>query len=259
LIYEFGLVGDGLDSIRLLDAVDYIERHWNDPGYCDNGWVDHRQAMFTMMKGFESMGIEMIDLDDDGIPEHDWFEEVATQLIDTQNPDGSWPYDCWGDQSISTAWALLTLEKAVPSFEVPMPVDVHPGSCPNPINLGKKGVVPVAIAGTEDLDVSQIDPASVRLYYDDAAYAVSPLRWAYEDVTTPFEPYLDKVTAYDCNTYGPDGYYDLTLKFDAQEVAALLAGTNDGDIVLLHLTANLLEEYGGTPLVGADVIKILNK
>jgi hypothetical protein len=160
---------------------------------------------------------------------------------------------------MSTAWALLTLEKAVPAFEVPVAVDVKPASCPNPFNVGLNGVLPVAIAGMEDLDVTQIDPTSVRLYYLDKALAVSPLRWSIEDVTTPYEPYLGKLSAYDCNTCGPDGLFDLTLKFDHREVAALLGPVSDGDVLVLKFAANLKEEFGGTPLVGEDVIRIILK
>jgi hypothetical protein len=37
------------------------------------------------------MGNGNFDLDGVGEPEHDWLAEVAQHLIDTQNPDGSWP------------------------------------------------------------------------------------------------------------------------------------------------------------------------
>jgi hypothetical protein len=181
--------------------------------------------------------------------------------VDTQNPDGFWPWDCWGDQILSTAWALLTLERAVPEFVIEVPVDIKPQSCPNPFNVGKKGVMPVAVLGTEDLDVTQIDPASVLLVLPDTAEpVVAPLRWALEDVATPYEPYVGKeLDAYACTKAGPDGYVDLTLKFSAPEVAAILGDVEDGDVLILQLTGNLKEEFGGTPILGEDVIRILSK
>ncbi|MQY56694.1 hypothetical protein GH140_00640, partial [bacterium] len=184
LLYEMALVGDSVDTDRVQDAIDYIERHWTDSvaGIYGTGWMNHRQAMFTMMKGFEVYGIELIDLDNDDVPEADWFVEVATHLIDTQNEDGYWPWDAWGNEILSTAWALLTLERAVPKIEIPVFVDIKPGSCPNPLNLKSKGVLPIAILGTEDFDVTKIDPATlilVREGYEEPG--VSPLRWAYED------------------------------------------------------------------------------
>lgn len=252
LLYEMGLVGDNAGTPRVQDAVGYIERTWTntDPNV---GWIGHRQAMFTMMKGLESLGIEYLDLDGGGIADDEWFPVVAQHLIDTQNGDGSWPHDYWGDQTVSTAWALLTLEKAVPTFEIPVPVDIKPTSCRNPLNVKNNGVLPVAVLGTADFDVAQVDPASVSLI------GISPLRWSMEDVATPYEPYMGKEGAYDCTTEGPDGYVDLTLKFEAQEVVQALGEVSDGDVLVIPLAGNLLEEFGGTPIVGEDVIVILKK
>ena len=253
LIYEMGLVGDDAATQRVVDAVDYLERHWYDPGVCGTGWMDHRQAMFTMMKGLEALGIDYLDLDGSGVADDEWFPLVAQHLVDTQQLSGAWPYDCWGNEVLSTAWALLTLEKAVPTFEIQVAVDVHPTSCPNPLNVGRKGVVPVAVLGTGEFDVTQIDPATVTLE------GVAPLRWAVEDVATPYEPFVGKLDAMDCNELGPDGYVDMTFKFNAQELVAALGPVNDGDVVVAALTGNLLEAFGGTPIVGEDVILILKK
>jgi len=98
-------------------------------------------------------------------------------------------------------------------------VDIKPTSCPNPINFKSKGVLPVAILGTDEFDVTQIDPASVRLE------GVAPLRWAIEDVATPFVGDIDD--CYDCTTAGQDGYDDLTLKFSTQEIVAALGDVNE--------------------------------
>ncbi len=138
--------------------------------------------------------------------------------------------------------------------EVAVPVDVKPTSCPNPLNFGSKGVLPVAILGTPGLDVHSIDPATVHLQG-----SVSPLRWSYEDVAAPFEPFLGKDGCYACSTTGPDGQVDLTLKFDSQSVvAALGTAWNDGDCVILNLSGLLKPENGGVPIVGEDwvILKI---
>jgi hypothetical protein len=58
-------------------------------------------------------------------------------------------------------------------------VDIKPGSCPNPLNVKSSGVLPVAILGTRDYDITTIDPTSIRLA------GVEPLRSSYEDVATP--------------------------------------------------------------------------
>ncbi len=109
LLYEMRLVDDPPGKQRVQDAIDYIERAWNDTGGGGSGWRNHRQAMFTMMKGLEAFDIHLIGA-------IDWFDEVSTHLWDTRVGvnDDHWPNDPWGDDILSTAWALLTLEKIVP-------------------------------------------------------------------------------------------------------------------------------------------------
>jgi hypothetical protein len=101
--------------------------------------------------------------------------------------------------------------------------------------------------------VTQIDPATVRLS------DVSPLRWSLRDKSTPFVPFVGKENCDDCNELGPDGYLDLTLKFNSLEVVAALGDVNDGDCIVLTLTGSLKEEFGSTPIVGEDVVVILKK
>ena len=91
-------------------------------------------------------------------------------------------------------------------------VDIKPGGCPTPINVGSKGVLPVAVLGTDDFDVTTIDPTSITLE------GVSPLRWAIEDVATPHQINVDECNIMDCHELTGDGYIDLTLKFDTQEI-----------------------------------------
>jgi hypothetical protein len=139
-------------------------------------------------------------------------------------------------------------------------LDIKPTSCPNPLEVKKEGVIPIAILGTGDLDVTRIDPASARIVIDleNPNLDVYPLRWAYEDVAAPFVPFLGREDCWaDCTEAGPDGYLDLTFKFDAQEVVAVLGELTDEQCLVLTMAANLMEAYGGRPLVGEDVVRIL--
>lgn len=140
-----------------------------------------------------------------------------------------------------------------PRDEIEVPVDVKPQSCRNPLNTGNKGVLPVAILGTGGFDVSQVDPTTIELE------GVSPLRWALEDVATPFSPFVGKKDAFDCTDEGADGFTDLTLKFDSQAIVGALGAVSDGDVLVLSLTGSLKPEFGGTPIVGEDVVVILKK
>ena len=121
-------------------------------------------------------------------------------------------------------------------------VDIKPGSSVNPFNVTAKGVLPVAILSTAELDATGIDPESIELE------GVSPLRWAFEDVGTAGDPEA-----------GPDGIVDLTLKFDSQEIAGAIGSVADGDTVALELTGNFSAAAGGNSFRGEDQVVIINK
>jgi hypothetical protein len=80
-------------------------------------------------------------------------------------------------------------------------IDVKPGSDENPVNLGARGTIPVAILGSADLDVRAVDVASVQ--FAGAAPAVDGQgrpRASLEDVDA-------------------DGIADLVLHFPIAELA----------------------------------------
>ena len=248
LLFEMAWYGDNSGTQRVQDAIDYIVRHWTDGGYSwpdPQGWHGNYQAMFTLMKGLEALGIDQID----GI---DWFDEVSDTIVATQHANGSWGPDFWdvwadGDTTLTTTWALLTLQKVSVQLGLTINLDIKPTSCPNPFNVKSKGVLPVAILGTEDFDVMMVDPSSVLLE------GVSPIRWSYEDVATPVGPDADTC---ECTTLGPDGYLDLTLKFDHQAIAAALGPVVDGEVRILTLSGMT---YDSIPIEGQDCVIILKK
>jgi hypothetical protein len=142
------------------------------------------------------------------------------------------------------------------SIGLVVPMDIKPTSCPNPFNIklidepenaksNKGGILPVALLGTEFLDVNDIDPASLLLE------GVAPVRYAYEDVTTPVEG-----DDCECTTLGADGYTDLTLKFQVRDISAVIAGAAPGSVLELKLTGQLLD---GTPFETTDCVWILHE
>jgi hypothetical protein len=140
-------------------------------------------------------------------------------------------------------WIRVVTLASTPITE--LEIDIKPGSCPNPLNVKSQGVLPVAILGTEDLDVTDIDVDTISLV------GVAPIRFDYEDVSTPFEGELC-----DCHEDGPDGYFDLTLKFDTQEIVTALGYVEDGEYLPLTLSATLVD---GTVIEGSDCIRIIKK
>ena len=193
------------------------------------------------------------DLDDDGIYETDAgteailtvnyaYLESINLLIDHTYTIHLKVTDSEGQSDI--AETTLTI---LPKPAVQVSVDIKPGGCPNPLNTKSSGVLPVAILGTADLDVTTIDPTSILLA------GVQPLRSSLEDVGTP----LVDANDCDCTNLGPDGLIDLTLKFETQKIVETIGEVNHGDIRELQLTGILYDPAPyETPIEGADCIVI---
>jgi len=132
-------------------------------------------------------------------------------------------------------------------------IDIKPGSCPNSLNRKSKGVLPVAICGTDEFDVTTIDPSTIQLTRDGVEGYVELLRWSYEDVATPYEG-----EECDCHDLNGDGYMDLSLKFSTQEVVGNLELVLvAGETIPLIVTGNLKEEYDGRYIIGQDCVWVL--
>ena len=137
--------------------------------------------------------------------------------------------------------------------EVQVYVDIKPSSCPNPLNLKSGGVMPVAVLGTEDFDVTAIDVSTIQLNREGFEEAgVVPIRWCYEDVATPYEG----TEECGCHDLNGDGYMDLTLKFDKKElIDTLRLSDKVGDTIPLTVTGVLNED--GTAIEGEDCVWVL--
>lgn len=193
--------------------------------------------------------------------------------IYTMNPDGTELMNYTNTPDLSEVlwdWQLTPM--------LFVNLDIKPGSCPNPLNVKspgedwlwvgdedeeqdadatstvmskpkqnrhKKAVLPAAILGSTDVDVMEIDLNTVMLN------GVPVLRWAYEDVATPMS---DDSEECECNSDGPDGYTDLTLKFLRDEIIASLGEVYDGQVISLTFSGQLID---GTPFEGSDCILII--
>ena len=144
--------------------------------------------------------------------------------------------DCCSQSYLSSAAIVLNGE--VVDVAQSVALDIHPTSCPNPINESRQGVVPVAILGSVDFDVSNIDPSTLLLE------GVPPRKWAIQDVATPYDGALCG-----CTEQGADGYLDMTLKFSAPLLVDELSILERNQEIELTLTGNLMD---GTPIVGSD-------
>ena len=157
-------------------------------------------------------------------------------------------------------------------------LDVKPGSCPNPLNVMAAGddwvqmegdnyedavdagvaaklgpmqpaklraVVPMAIIGTVDFDVSLIVPTSIQVL------GIPSLRYIYEDVAAPVDEGAEECV---CTDAGPDGYIDLTFNIDWDGMVAALGEVYDGEIVPISVNGQLTD---GRPFQGTDCVLII--
>ena len=130
-------------------------------------------------------------------------------------------------------------------------LDIRPQQCPNRMNVRRSGDLPVAIAGTDTVDVRDLDLDSIRLV------GVSPRRRfaRLADVATPFEPFIGRQEARDCTREGPDGFEDLLLRFNNRRVGRALGPVSDRELVVVPLTGMLVN---GAPIRGQDVIVVID-
>jgi hypothetical protein len=117
-------------------------------------------------------------------------------------------------------------------------IDIKPGSDPNSINLGEHGVLPVAILGTSDLDVTAIDPATVKIggviLKTRGSMKAPKFAYSFEDVNS-------------------DGFTDMMTFFDVQQLVS--EGVLQETTTELLLSGNL---YVGSPILGSDSVNIVH-
>jgi hypothetical protein len=152
----------------------------------------------------------------------------------------------WSVQAIDNSFAgsHFAMEQSFTIGKISISIDIKPGSCPNPLNVKSKGVLPVAVLGSSDFNVTEVDFSTIELE------GVTPIRCSIEDVSSPAN------SPNDCIPDGPDGYDDLCLKFDTQEIVNAISPVEDGQEVTLTLTGNLND---GTPIEGKDKVLIIAK
>lgn len=128
-----------------------------------------------------------------------------------------------------------------------VPVDIHPTSCPNPLNAKSGGLVPAAFLGTATTGVSLINPLDHRgititgINGVGEKISVKAVRIAYEDVSTPYGAEVECCDENSCTEDGPDEIGDLTLKFPMKSVdgnpgiADILEGHEKGTVLCLEI------------------------
>ena len=122
--------------------------------------------------------------------------------------------------------------------------DIMPGCCRNPFNPRSRGLVPAVLFGSNDLDVRDIDPSSLRLLERAAPVKNKIADHGVGSVSDPGG----------CSQTSPDGIADLMLHFAAADIAGALTTVCKGEVVTLELTGNL---YDGTRIEGETAVTIV--
>lgn len=212
-----------------------------------------------------------VDMDGDGAVDPGAtlanFTGIAALAVSEPNPDGSVDVyftadvDTQGTSSSSDdveGLYRINVEIVGPAIDVPL--DIKPGSCPNTHNAVSQGSLPVAILGTEDLDVTQIDVSTIELRRaDGTGGTVMPNEGPQGphtligDVGTPV---LDGEEECGCNASFSDGIADLRMFFRKGTLSDELE-LNDvasGESVALEIRGELLD---GTRFEGVDCVLLV--
>jgi len=206
------------------------------PDTCDGmgGCQDNNEADGTACG---TQGMECFEDDEcvSGACQDNGFQEAGTPCSD----DGEF---CTDDSCNEIGECVHT----------PSCLDIKPASCPNPVNAGSNGLIPIALIGSPGFDVSDVDLDTLELSrVDGVGGSVIPWRTKIRDVATPFAGELC-----DCHEFAGDGILDVLMKYRMSETAAALrlAGLPHGTILELQVTGNLLD---GSPFAAIDCVVVV--
>jgi len=214
---------------------------------------------------------ELVDLDGDGTAESNSvlkdFTGIDTLALGDRDADGmvaiffTADIDKNGTSSttddIEGMFRLVADSGAGPAT-IELPLDIKPGTCPNPHNPASNGVLPASISGTDELDVTTIDVSTIEIVRADGVGDPVPVSSGppgpdvlLEDTSTPFDGEVP-----DCHDLAGDGILDLTVKFDSTDLRNRLglAAFAVGEVVELVVRGTLLD---GTPFEAHDAVTIV--
>jgi len=166
---------------------------------------------------------------------------VCTDLITNQPTTVTWTTDSI-TITIPASFPIpadifceFTAEHPDPDPTIDVDIDIKPGSDPNSINTKSRGVVPVAILGSDSFDVTDVDVTTLTFGPDGA----SPVH----DLSDPetYDEHLQDVN--------DDGFLDLVSHYSQKEVGLCVDDTE------ATISGTLLD---GTPFEGTDSVRPLH-
>ena len=146
--------------------------------------------------------------------------------------DGTSGYELWKGESIS---------------EYAVEIDIKPWSDPNSVNRDKKGVIAVAILGSDVFDPTSLDPSMMSFDFCGATQTAHDLT----DSDHCVQPYYDELLEREV-TANDDLYPDLVIHFYVSDLTCL-SGYDRKDVVTVELEV----AYNGVTYTGSDNIRIV--
>jgi len=240
LLQHLALLGFASDSAEV-QAAEACLCSVYDNGDANVGWDGGAasasyQATYTAAKGLLAYGDDLKLICD---PDKDWCADFDDEIVNEQNADGSWSSCIWGNPVLCTSWALLTLERAVPPPPgIDADIDIKFCSNPNGFNCKGRGIMPMTVFGSAELDVSEIDLDTVQLCLaDDDTICIdvdSLENWQVEDRGDPTTDIGANMCAINPDTgeqerfLNQDLIMDLELRWNKRDVVDDLFDGCDG-------------------------------
>lgn len=179
---------------------------------------------------------------------HDGEGLFEITLTDAYNAENTTTMQFWNPGSIGGTISLTRAscigsvsEGLFDNIEITIPggidlaIDVKPGSDRNPINLGAKGVLPVAILTTENFDAAVAEISWIGLSDTELTGSCTPQKSSVEDIDG-------------------DGLEDLMLHFSQTDLVANDCIDDTTSELTLHL-----ETFDGEQGSGSNAVSILTK
>jgi len=163
------------------------------------------------------------------------------------------------------------------SLGIEVAIDIKFCSDPNAFNCRKKGVLPVTIFGTADFDVASIDISTLKLCTEGPELCTqAPRDFSYADRGDPTSDLgaamcrvldLGDGVFEEQDYLNPDGFIDLDIAFEANEVQDILEvfcsfdkGTVSEPLIITGMTLDGTEIFSvPVPHVGVDQLLKVNK
>ena len=234
---------------------------YNDP---DAPWYNSEYLSDAFNPMFVSMSSQLWKYTDGDIMFEltmtgEWFDYQGYNVEIKATYDKSRPVSDGGStETISDAFSQVEItitgpeivEETEPVVET-VEVDIRPLSCSNQVwvNTRWHRILPVAILGTETFDVNSIVPETVELM------GIAPRRWFHRDLSAPSDSMTDAKPYYFWKVRR-DGFTDLILLFKTREIVGTLGPVENGDELMLDLSAELDD---GSFVTGEDMIHIRKK